>query len=78
MTPVTPEPRPGTNLVVFAKHQPQYHPLPANCGPEGLIETKWQLSWRERLHALLHGSLYLRVQTFNQDLQPIRMSVTRE
>ena len=80
MTPIEPEPREGYGLVVFAKDQPQYHPLLANKSYDerGVVETKWKLTWNERLHVILHGTLYLTVATFHKPLQPIRMSVLRE
>lgn len=76
MTPMTPEPRPGTSAVVFAKSQPQYRQLPANAGG-GYVETKWKLTIKERFVLFFYGRLYLTVKTFDQPLQPIRMSVLR-
>lgn len=78
MKPTTPEPRPGASSVIFAKDQPQYIPLPANVsGNTGYVETKWKLNWKERWQALVQGTIYLTVRTFNQPLQPIRGSVLR-
>jgi len=77
MLPVVPESRPEARAVIFAKDQPQYHPLPANInGP--YVETKWKLSWRERWNVLVGGNIYLTLKTFGERLQPIRMSVLRE
>lgn len=76
MTPITPEVRPGARAAIFAKDQPQYRQLPANVQPP-YVETKWKLTWKERLTLLLRGSLYLTVMTFDRPLQPIRMSVLR-
>ena len=58
MKPIKPEPRQGVGEVVFAKDQPEYEPLPANFDGRS-VETKWRLSWRERLHILFRGNLYL-------------------
>jgi hypothetical protein len=77
MTPTVPEPREKATFVEFAKNQPEYRPLPANVLLP-YVETKWKLSWRERLRILLSGNLYLTVMTFGQPLQPIRMSVLRD
>jgi hypothetical protein len=74
---LTPEPRDGFNSVVFAKDQPEYIPLPANVDGR-MVETKWGLTWRERLSVLCRGSVYLTVMSFGHPLQPLRMSVTRE
>lgn len=77
MKPVAPEHRCGYSQVVFAKDQPEYIPLPANFnGVE--VETKWRLTWRERLSVLFRGSIYLSLLTFGKPLQPIRLSVLRE
>ncbi len=76
MTPMIPEARGYATAVVFAKDQPQYKQLPANvCA--GKVETKWALTWKERITLLLTGNMYLTVMTFDQQLQPIRMSVLR-
>jgi hypothetical protein len=69
-----PETRWGISEVTLAKNQPQYIPLPALRFQDGLIVTRWNLSWKERIHVLLGGSLFLGVLTFNKPLQPIRMS----
>lgn len=76
MLPITPEAREGMDPVVFAKDQPQYLPLPANVG-HNYVETKWKLSWKERLHAFIMGSVYLTLKTYNEPLQPIRLSLLR-
>lgn len=77
MKPITPELRNGIRQVVFAKDQPEYLPLPANFDGQE-VETKWKLSWSERLRILLTGNLYLSLLTFGKPLQPIRLSVLRE
>lgn len=74
MIPVTPTPRPDAVPVVFAKDQPQYLQLPANVSFP-YVDTKWQLSWRERWTVLTKGVLYLTIMNFGEDLQPVRLSV---
>lgn len=66
---------PGQPEVVYAKNQPQYNPLPSIKQRDGCVITRWAMSWRERFKVLLTGSVYLEVMTFNQPLQPLKMSV---
>lgn len=69
-----PETRWGISEITFAKDQPQYRPLPALKFSDGLVVTRWSLSFMERLKVALGGSLYLGVQTFNNPLQPVIMA----
>jgi hypothetical protein len=55
----------------FAKNQPEYMPLPAWTNGATVI-SGWSLSWRERLHILRTGLLWIRQETFGQKLQPLR------
>lgn len=64
----------GYDEVIYAKNQPQYNPLPAIRQSDGCIVTRWQMTWRERFKALLTGSIYLEVLTFNAPLQPLKMT----
>lgn len=77
MKPITPEPREDAKAVVFAKDQPEYIPLPANVRAP-YVETKWKLTWRERLKVLRRGEFYLTVMTFSSPLQPLRPTVDRD
>jgi len=78
MKPITPEPRIGAQAVVIAENQAPYIPLPANV-VDSYVETKWSLSFTERLRALLFGSIYVWVyRPFNRPLQPIKLSVRRD
>ena len=61
--------------VTFAENQPEYLPLPAHKTSDGIITSCWKLSFLERLRVALTGKLYLRILTFNQPLQPLKMSV---
>jgi hypothetical protein len=69
-----PETRWGISEIVYAKEQPQYFPLPALRWSDGLVVTRWELSWKERLMLILGGSVYLGLLTFNNPLQPIMLS----
>lgn len=66
--------------VVFAKDQPEYLPLPAyrfKDDPHGRIACCWRLSWRERFKILLSGVLWQQVLTFNQPLQPQKLTIDK-
>lgn len=66
----------GVKEVTFAEYQPEYLNLPALRFQDGVVVTRWQMSWRERLSVLLSGSVYLSVLTFNQPLQPMKLSTS--
>ena len=80
MTSVKPEPRDGMHQITFAKDQSQYKPLEANVRDDqfGEVETKWKLSFVERLIVLFAGNIYLSLLTFGSPLQPINIRVTRD
>lgn len=71
-----PETRWGVSEIVFAKDQKQYIPLPAIKFDDGLVVTRWKLSFREWLDLLFGGNVYLGVLTHNQPLQPIRLTTS--
>lgn len=77
MTPVEPAAlHDGAKLVVFAKNQPEYIPLPASVSADGLVMTEWEMTDPE-LDALLSGGrLQIWLHTFNRPLQPISVKVT--
>jgi hypothetical protein len=54
MTPVEPALHDGAHLVVFAKDQPQYTPLPASVDANGVVMTEWEPT-AEELNRLLCG-----------------------
>lgn len=58
--------------VVFAKDQPEYHPLPAFRAdtPQGEVVSCWQLTFMERLRILFTGKLWVSLMTFNKPLTP--------
>jgi len=66
--------------VTFAKDQPEYEPLPAYKkpdDPQGLVVVKFELSPEEMGAIFESGTIYLSMLTFNQPLQPIRLSVLK-
>jgi len=79
----------GTKLVIFARDQPEYIPLPALAFPDGKILTEWALSAEER-EAIAKGEnvrlwiwLYPHVcpRCQHQDpplLQPVALDLTSE
>lgn len=75
MTPITPV-VPGFNLPVsiYAKDQPEYRPLPSFKCEDGMVVTRWSLTFGERLRLLIGGSLWLSVLTFNGPLQPVKLT----
>jgi hypothetical protein len=64
-------------LVVYAKDQPEYLPLPCRRGVEGTVVTCWKLSLGERLRIFLRGTVYITLLTFNRPLQPILCSLDK-
>jgi hypothetical protein len=61
--------------VVYACSQPQYIPLPVIQRKDGIITCRWHMTWRERMKALLHGDVYVQINTHNNPLQPIRVYI---
>lgn len=61
--------------IVFAKDQPQYRPLPAIRTADGIVMTRWRLTWAERWLLFWRGSFYLQQMTFGDPLQPLLPSV---
>jgi hypothetical protein len=72
------ETRKRVRVVVFAKDQPQYLPLPALVFEDGKILTEWTLTEEERQRLIRGEALRLWVWTFNQPLQPVMLEVTSE
>jgi len=64
--------------VVFGKDQPEYIPLPAYVitdYPQKETISRWKLSWKERIFALIFGNLWTSQYTFGKPFQPIRPTV---
>ena len=62
----------GAKEVTIAKDHPTYAPLPMIAFGDGMIVTRWQLSWRERLSVLIGGSVWLAMLTGNR-VPPMKM-----
>lgn len=75
MTPVSPV-IPGCSLdeVVFAQNRPEYIPLPSWKSSDGMVVSRWRMTWAERLKVLFSGNLWLLQLTFNDPLQPVKLS----
>lgn len=76
MTPVEPLAlHDGATLVVFAKDQPEYFPLPASVSPDGLVMTEWEPTAAELELLLTGGRIRIWLHTFGKPLQPISVQV---
>jgi len=64
---------PDNEMIIIAKNQPPYLPLPAWKGPDGVRVTRWKLSWKERLYVLFGGSIWVTISTFGKKLQPLKL-----
>ena len=64
--------------ITFAKDQIEYIPLPAYIDPYGMVTTRWKFSFIERLQAFFFDKIYLKVLTFNQPLQPIKLYLGKD
>lgn len=78
MKPVSPV-IPGENFTetIIAEHQDEYQNLPAIKVEPGMLITRWELTFRDRLRLLFGGSVYLWIMTFGQPLQPLLMQTER-
>lgn len=77
MKPVAPANLPeGAQLVVIARDQPEYLPLPAAVSPDGCVMTEWELSAEDLAKVVNGGRVRLWVWTFRQPLQPVMLEVT--
>lgn len=75
MVPVEPIVPQGSKLVIYAKDQPQYHPLAAAVSSEGVVRTEWEPTSEELELLLQGGRVCLSVHTFGNALQPVRLEV---
>ena len=80
MTPIAVSPsRPvDGGVVVYAANQPEYLPLPVWKRQDGRVVSRWRLTWRERIAALVGHSVYIEVTTFGQALQPILPTMSED
>ena len=60
--------------VVYAKDQPQYLPLPVSKTDDGEVTSCWKMSLFERLKVLFTGRIWVSMLTFNEPLQPQKIS----
>jgi hypothetical protein len=61
----------------YAENQPEYLDLPSHKSKKGAVTSCWGLSFKERLKVLFTGKIFLQVLTFNNPLQPVKMSVSK-
>jgi hypothetical protein len=79
MKPITPV-IPGLNLrvTIYAKDQDQYQNLPAydyfDENNDKQVITRWKLNFFERIKILFFGNIFLTLLTFNNPLQPVKLS----
>jgi hypothetical protein len=73
MTPVEPTLHDKARLVVFAKDQLQYIPLPASVDDDGVVMTEWEPTEVELDRLLSGGRIRLWVHTFGHPLQPVNV-----
>jgi hypothetical protein len=72
----------STNLMLLPPHGQEDHILALPCtlyqtedsvGRYDMVESCWQMTWRERIQALLHGRVWF--STYGRTHPPIRLSV---
>jgi hypothetical protein len=68
---------PEHDIVVIAKEQPPYRPLPVArlAGKKGRVVSRWNLTGEERARIAAGEDLYLEVLTFGLPLQPLLPTV---
>jgi hypothetical protein len=66
----------GTNAE-YAKDQFEYLPLPSHRSAAGMVTCCWRMSWGELLRVVLTRRIWVQTLTFNNPLQPIRISAIR-
>lgn len=77
MRPVEPSLHEGAYLIIFAKNQPPYKPLPASVDESGTIMTEWEFS-AEDLQRIMTGSrlrLWLMGMDLEKPLTPIKLEL---
>lgn len=62
--------------IVVARDQPTYHPLPTLQVDGSCFLTRWRMTWKERIQALLRGDIYLWViKDDGVPFQPVKLQV---
>lgn len=59
--------------IIFGATQPQYVPLPALRSADGVVTSRWRLTWRERVLVLFSGNLWIQQMTCGTKLQPVKL-----
>ena len=70
----------GLRDATFAKDQAPYVPLPVIVSMEfesRRATSRWRMSWKDRIRALLFGDVYVQMLTFGRPLQPLKL-LTKE
>lgn len=74
--------RPATPVLRFNRRpveisvgagQPEYYQYPAVASRDGVVTSRWHLSFRERLCVLLFGDIYLSIMTFGAGVAPVKL-----
>jgi hypothetical protein len=63
--------------VTYAEDQIEYRPLPAYKTRDGEVTSCWKPTMRERLSLLFGGRVFVTMLTFNDPLQPLKLSIRR-
>lgn len=58
----------------YAENQPEYTPLPVHKSIDGCVTSCWQMPVWERIKFLFSGKIFVCSMTFNQPLQPLRLT----
>ena len=61
--------------ITYAENQPEYLSLPTYKTKSGEVTSCWKLSFFDKLRIIITGRMFLSILTFNNPLQPQKMSV---
>lgn len=61
--------------IKIAEHQDEYQTLPALISSEGYVLSRWELSDAEMEMLTKTKSIYVKIMTFGQPLQPLMLQV---
>lgn len=61
--------------IKIAESQDEYGTLPALPVDGHYLVTRWRLTWRERLTALVNGDIYLFIWNFGGAVQPVQLAI---
>ena len=64
-----------TEKVADGPDEANYHPLPMIRASDGMITSRFKLTWRERWTLLWTGNLYYQQLTFHDKIGPVKLSV---